>query len=284
MTVMALMNTGRLDEAVALLGAELQACPADRQRRTFLFELLCFAGALDRAERQLTVLGRQGDEPETRLGVGLYHGLLAAERSRARLFADGVRPKFMFEVPPTVELHLQVLDEVRRGRFAEARALFDRTEGLRASPSGTAGGTAFEEFRDVDDRLAPILEIFTPAGYFWVPWEQVQFLEVAPPRYLRDLLWAPAKLATWDGQPAEVFVPNVYPGSASHPEGLVRLGRKTDWRSLGEGIVQGSGQKILLVGDDARTLPELGTVQFSLPKFEPATSGEGRRLRSARGD
>jgi type VI secretion system protein ImpE len=275
MTVKALMEAGRLDDAVACLGAELQARPTDRQGRTFLFELLCFAGDFDRAERHLDVLGQQGGDPETGLGVRLYRGLLEAERSRARLFSEGVRPRFMFEVPPAVELHLRALDEIRLKRFAEARALLDRADGLGAPPRGTAIGTTFEEFRDADDRLALVLEVFTPAGYFWVPWEQVQYLEVAPPHNLRDLLWAPAKLATWDGQPAEVFLPNVYPGSASHPEGLARLGRKTDWLDTGEGVVQGSGQKVFLVGDDARTLYELGEVRFSPPRDEFATPGGG---------
>jgi type VI secretion system protein ImpE len=277
MTVKALMETGRLDDAVSRQGAEVQARPNDRQRRTFLFELLCFAGNFDRAERQLDVLGQQGGDPETGLGLRLYRGLLAAEWSRARLFSEGLRPRFMFELPPAVELHLEALDEVRQKCFTEARALLDRAGGLRDAPRGTSGGSAFDEFRDADDCLAPVLEVFTPAGYFWVPWEQIQYLEVAPPQNLRDLLWAPAKLATWDGQPAEVFLPNVYPGSAVHPEGLVRLGRKTDWVDLGGGIVQGSGQKVFLVGDDSRTLPELGEVRFSPGRDEPAIPGGSDR-------
>jgi type VI secretion system protein ImpE len=275
MTAKALMEAGRLDDAVARLGTELQTRPTDRQARIFLFELLSFAGDFDRAERQLDVLGQQGGDPETGLGVRLYRGLLAAERSRSRLFSDGIRPRFLSEVPPAVELHLEAIDEVRQKRFAVARALLDQAEGLRDAPRGTASQSKFEEFRDADDRLAPVLEVFTPAGYVWVPWEQVRSLEVAPPRNLRDLLWAPAELATWDGPSAEVFLPSLYPGSASHPEGLVRLGRETDWLDLGEGIVQGSGQKVFLVGEDARTLHELGGVRFWPWQDESLTPGRG---------
>jgi type VI secretion system protein ImpE len=277
MIAKALMDAGRLDEAVARLGAELRARPTDGQGRTFLFELLCFAGDFDRAERQLDVISQQGGNPESELGARMYRGLLAAERSRARLFSEGVRPRFLFEAPPAVELHLRAIDEVREQRFAEARALLDRAEGLRAAASGMAGGAGFDEFRDTDDLLAPVLEVFTPAGYFWVPWEQVKLLEVAPPQHLRDLLWAPAEMATWGGEPVQVFLPNVYPGSSSHPEGLVRLGRMTDWLDLGEGVVRGTGQKVFLVGDDDRTLFQLGEVLFSPPQDEPAIPGGSDR-------
>ena len=42
------------------LGAEVRDNPTDAQRRAFLFELLCFAGQYDRAEKQLNVLGSGG--------------------------------------------------------------------------------------------------------------------------------------------------------------------------------------------------------------------------------
>ena len=74
-----------------------------------------------------------------------------------------------------------------------------------------------------------------------------------------------------------MFLPNVYPGSASHPDGLVRLGRMTDWQDRGEGVVRGSGQKVFLVGEEARTLPELGEVRFSPRQDEPAIPGGGDR-------
>ena len=93
------MEAGRLDDAVARQGAEVQSSPTDRQGRTYLFELLCFAGAWDRAERQLDVLAQQGADPETGIGVRTYRGLLAAERSRAWIFSEGGGPRFMFERP-----------------------------------------------------------------------------------------------------------------------------------------------------------------------------------------
>jgi type VI secretion system protein ImpE len=260
MTAKDLMDAGQLGPAIARLNEDLRTRPADRGARTFLFELLCFSNDFVRAERQLDVLGDQDGDP---LGVQLYRSLLAAERARARLFAEGLRPRFVLESPPAVELHLEALDLLRLGRPAQAREALDRAGTPQAALRGRAGDVAFDEFRDFDDILAPVLEVVAPAGYFWVPWEHIQHLSVSPPRNLRDLLWTPVDLATFDGQLGQVYVPNLYPGTATHPDDLVRLGRKTVWQDAGEGIVRGAGPKIFLAGDESFTFPELGVVQFS---------------------
>src|SRR3954463_11087112 len=79
-----LFQSGRLDEAIEALGAEVRDNPTDAQRRSFLFELLCFAGQFDRAEKQLSVLGSGGRDAE--MGALLYHAALHAERLRQDMF------------------------------------------------------------------------------------------------------------------------------------------------------------------------------------------------------
>ena len=49
-------QAGRLSEAVTAALAEVKARPGDTARRLFLAELLCFAGELERADRQLDVV------------------------------------------------------------------------------------------------------------------------------------------------------------------------------------------------------------------------------------
>jgi hypothetical protein len=65
---------GRLDAAIEQLGVELRGDPADAQRRTFLFELLAFAGQYDRAEKQLDVLASRRQQAEA--GTLLYRAAL----------------------------------------------------------------------------------------------------------------------------------------------------------------------------------------------------------------
>jgi type VI secretion system protein ImpE len=259
MTAKDLIEAGQLGAAVARLAADLRAQPTNRGARTFLFELLCFSNDFKRAERQLDVLDQQDGDP---LGVQHYRSLLAAEQSRALLFAEGVRPRFVLEPPAEVELHLEALNLLRVGRCALAREALECSGTLHVPLQGTAGAVVFDQFRDSDDILAPVLEVVAPAGYFWVPWEQIQHLAVSAPRNLRDLFWAPVDLATFDGQLGQVYVPNLYPGTGSHANDLIRLGRMTDWRDVGGGIVRGAGPKIFLAGDESFTLAELGIVQF----------------------
>ena len=86
-----LFQAGKLDQAIQALGAELRDNPADAQRRTFLFELLCFAGAYDRAEKHLDFLATGGKDAQ--LGALLYQGALHAERTRSELFREARIPR-----------------------------------------------------------------------------------------------------------------------------------------------------------------------------------------------
>ena len=85
-----LYQEGRLDEAIEALTAAVRDNPTDVRRRTFLFELLCFAGNYDRAEKQLDVLVREGKDAE--LGALLYRGAIHAERLRQQVFEPGGMP------------------------------------------------------------------------------------------------------------------------------------------------------------------------------------------------
>ena len=75
---------------IEALGAELRDNPTDTQRRIFLFELLCFAGNHDRAEKQLDILSSGG--PEAGMGTLLYRSALHAERVRAEMFRKQTFP------------------------------------------------------------------------------------------------------------------------------------------------------------------------------------------------
>jgi len=66
-TIQQLLQSGHLDEAVKALTTEVRDDPTDPRRRTFLFELLCFAGDYSRAEKQLDVLSQGG--PQSELGA-----------------------------------------------------------------------------------------------------------------------------------------------------------------------------------------------------------------------
>ena len=82
MDALSLYRAGQLKPAIDALGDELKKQPLDTRRRTFLFELLCFAGDYDRATKQLDVLS--DSSPEAAAGAMLYRSALHAERTVRR--------------------------------------------------------------------------------------------------------------------------------------------------------------------------------------------------------
>ena len=80
MTAQELFRAGKLNEAVQALGVEVRDNPTDVRRRTFLFELLCFQGEYDRAEKHLNVLADA--TPDAEVGAMLVF-LGAARRTAA---------------------------------------------------------------------------------------------------------------------------------------------------------------------------------------------------------
>ncbi len=154
-----LFDAGKLNAAIEALSAELRDNPADAQRRTFLFELLCFSGNFDRAEKQLDVLASNG--PEAGMGALLYRSALHAERLRAEMFHNG---SFPLDTAPTAEL------------------------------SGTLNGKPFSSLEDGDPRIGARLEVFAAGQYMWIPWQHVASIRIESPKRLRDLLWTPATL------------------------------------------------------------------------------------------
>jgi type VI secretion system protein ImpE len=226
MSVQELFRAGKLQETIQALGTELRNQPDDNQSRTFLFELLCFAGDYGRAEKHLALLA--DTHPDAAMGGLLYRSALSAERKR-RAFFEGKHYQDSIDIPS-----------------------------LR---SGTLNGQPFRSIEDIDPRIGARLEVFVAGEYVWLPFAQIGTLTMAPPRYLRDLLWASATIT---GGPdvsgkefGEVLVPILYPFSSNHDRDSVKLGRETDWTlSEEEPLEIPFGQKLFVL-DGERSIPIL---------------------------
>ncbi len=264
-----LYGAGNLRGAIDALTQEIKANPTDKERRTFLFELLSFAGEWDRAEKQLDAIVDGGDT-QTTLAIMVYKANVKAERERVKLFTQGTPPHFLNEPLDYVDRHVEALRLAKDGKLAEARAMLDTCEDDRPAVSGTLGGEPFEDFRDYDDFVGPVLELIVKDKYVWLPFQQIKKIDVSSPKKLRDLIWAPARIEALDGTTGEVFVSALYAGSAGEPDDMVKLGRMTDWKKLGEDVVRAVGLKTYLVGEHEKTVFELKNVQFDTPYTEPA--------------
>ncbi|MGB9605217.1 MAG: type VI secretion system accessory protein TagJ, partial [Bryobacteraceae bacterium] len=143
MTPRELFQAGKLTEAITALSAEVRDNPTDVRRRTFLFELLCFAGEFERAEKQLEVLACES--PASEAGALLYRGAIYAEKTRHEMFARREFPA-----------------------ASEARPV-----------AGILNGRPFQSLLDADPRIGPRLEVLAAGGYLWIPLEHLASIQVA---------------------------------------------------------------------------------------------------------
>lgn len=254
-----LFEAGKLTEAIEELLREVKANPTDIARRTFLFELSCFAGDWERAGRQLDAIGVQSAEAE--MGVQVYRNCIKAERDRARLIADGLQPHFLSEPPAYVDMHLDAFNRLREGNASEARRTLDLAEEERPAFAVRVNGEPFADFRDYDDFFGPVLELIVQDKYTWLPLEQIVRMEIDEPKHLRDLLWASAIIETTDKE-LKAFLPVLYPASSGEANDLVQLGRMTDWKEVGEELYLGRGLHLFAVEGAERPLLEVRSVEF----------------------
>lgn len=240
----------------------MRAEPADPKLRVFLFQLLCILGDWERARAQLKALGEldAGSLPL----VHLCGAAITCELLRQEVFAGGRTPVMLGEPLPWVALLLQALAEEAQGRATEAKALrADALEQASAVP-GTVDGEAFEWIADADSRLGPVCEAVIDGRYYWVPFERIRSVALEPPSDLRDVLWMPAQLGLVNGGQTAALLPARYPGSESDPDGLIRLGRKTDWREVAPDTFHGRGQRVLTTDSSEYSLLNVRLIELKL--------------------
>ncbi|HKR11894.1 MAG TPA: type VI secretion system accessory protein TagJ [Pyrinomonadaceae bacterium] len=256
-----LLAAGKLREATEMLIAEVKANPVDTSKRTFLFELSCFAGDWDRAERQLDVIGLQ--DVQAALGVTVYRANVKAERERARVFSEGIEPHFLSAPPPYVDLYIAAIRHLHKGELTEARGALAQAEEERTAVAGKLGHKSFEDFRDCDDFVGGVLEVIVKDRYVWLPFEQIKRLEIMPPTQLRDFLWARVQLEAWDGTVGELYLPSLYAGTNQHDDDNVKLGRVTDWKQIGDDLFRSFGLRLFAIDQAEESLFETGVLEFN---------------------
>ena len=225
-----LLDAGKVREAEKALSAFLRDNPADTALRTFLFELLCFSGQYDRAEKQLGVLARA-----------------ATKRKWARCCTT-----------PPCTAKRPAIRCFRSRSFPRPRP---------ASPPGTLNGKPFQSISDADPAIGPRLEMYAAGAYLWIPFEHIASVQIAPPRVLRDTLWTPAFVLTGPSfkgtDIGQVLIPAIYPFSWKSDDESVWLGRATEWVADDEGHEFPVGQKMFIVDGEEVPLLEVRSLEFT---------------------
>jgi type VI secretion system protein ImpE len=242
-----LFQAGQLTEAIAAAIQDVKDQPGDLSRRTLLFSLLCFEGDLERARKQLDVLGNQVAMSE----APAYANLLAAESTRRRVFNEGQRPKSFGNLSPRLEKHLLAICQLQSQQFDEAKRLLDAAEEERQEISGSLNEVPFDDFADADDLTRSFLEFQQGSDYFWIPFDDMLNLQVVMPKPVRprDLYWAPCQIVLRSGETQRGFTPALYINSHQVAAPNLKLGHATEFNDIGGGVYGGAGRKQFVAGD-----------------------------------
>ncbi|HRJ88251.1 MAG: hypothetical protein JNK51_13870 [Blastocatellia bacterium] len=258
------LDKGDLKAAVESALNLVKTNPTNATARTFLFELCCFSGEWERAEKQLEVIGHQ--DVNAMIGANIFRQNFKAERDRLAYFADGVKPETMTATPPHFADMHNANNRVREGNIAEARQILDSVEESRPAYACTINGEDHSDFRDYNDLTSCVFEVLFKDAYIWLPFEHVEKIEFIKPKSLRDLFWIQAKVELTNGTNGEMFFPALYAGSWKSENDLVRLGRMTEWKDLGEELFVGEGMKLFWMDGKDRSILDLDTIVFKHPK------------------
>jgi type VI secretion system protein ImpE len=299
-----LIRAGRLPEAREQLTAEVKSSPSDVSKRVLLLQVLSFYGEWDKAERHLDVIVSHDSSSETGVqvyknlinaekerkdvlarkripgfltGTPAYLDLYFAaweklnekkidEASALYKQVDAQRPT----ISGTMNFHGQA-----RGNSSsehgerEGEAGYPRAGGALPEEGATrapvVAGKSFRGFKDTDTFLSAFLEAIVHDRYIWFPFESLRELSVSPPKTLFDLLWSQARVVTWEGLTVNCYLPVLYPDSSLHKDDRVKLGRMTDWLSLGGPFSRGMGQHVYGTDEEEMAILELRDVVFHLP-------------------
>lgn len=233
MDAQTLLKAGKLTEAVSALTAYLRDNPGDVKNRTFLFELLCFTGDFERAEKQLHIV-EQESKKDSVLGTLLYIAALNAEKTRQEMFETNTLPKPTGPPAPPVR--------------------------------GKLNGKEFNSLTDSDPRIGEKLEVFAAGDYLWISFHDIAAIKMEEPKKLRDLVWAPAKLSTGptfrSRELGEILLPAIAALSWQHESDEVRLGRVTEFCEDESGAVAPYGGKTLLVDGEEIALLDIRDLEI----------------------
>ena len=255
------LQEGNLSDALIQLQNQVKKDPANAKLRTFLFQLLAVLGEWDRALTQLNV---SGDLDAANLAmVQTYREAIACEVLRKQIFLGKKTPLVFGQPEQWIALLQQALTLNVDGQHKEAQTLRDEAFEMAPVTAGTINGEAFEWIADADVRLGPVLEAIVNGRYYWIPFSQIQQIQIEEPADLRDVVWMPAHFVWTNGGDAYGLIPTRYPDSEAAEDSALRLARKTEWTELNEATFIGLGQRLLSTNENDYALMDVREINFN---------------------
>jgi type VI secretion system protein ImpE len=256
-----LVQAGRLEEGLSALQQEIREKPEDTRLRIFLFQLDCIFGRLDKALVQLQAISSLS--ADTLLLAQIFRPVIACELLRRESFAGKRTPLIFGEPMEWVGLMVQANQMAASKEYAAAASL--RVKAFEAAPASTGkiNDEPFEWIADADSRLGPIVEVFMDGKYYWIPFCRIQKIEMEKPADMRDLVWMPAQFTWTNGGSAPGHIPARYPDTESCADGLLRLGRRTEWQEHPGETFLGLGQRVFATDSGEHPLLGCRSIEFT---------------------
>jgi type VI secretion system protein ImpE len=255
------LQEGNLNEALLQLQNQVKKDPANARLRTFLFQLLAVLGEWDRALTQLNI---SGDLNASNLAmVQTYREAISCEVLRKQIFLGKKTPIVFGQPTQWMALLQQALKLNIEQQHKEAQILRDQAFELAPVTAGTINGEAFEWIADADARLGPVLEAIVNGRYYWIPFQQIQEIQIEEPADLRDMVWMPAHFVWTNGGDAFGLIPTRYPDSETEADSTLRLARKTEWLELNEATFIGLGQRLFSTNENDYALMDSREIKFN---------------------
>jgi len=255
------LQQGNLSDALIQLQNQIKKDPANAKLRTFLFQLLVVLGEWDRALTQLNVAG---DLDAANLPmVQTYREAIACELLRKQIFQGSKTPLVFGEPKQWIALLQQALKLDVEQQHKEAQNLREQAFELAPATQGSINGETFDWIADADVRLGPVLEAIINGRYYWIPFGQIQQIQIEEPADLRDVVWMPAHFVWTNGGDAVGLIPTRYPQSETAEDALLRLARKTEWTELSDATFIGLGQRLLSTNQNEYALMDIREITFN---------------------
>lgn len=260
-----LIRSGQLQPALTHALTVLRDDPLNAQMRAVYVELLCIAGELDKADAQLDMIVRQ--HPDFLLGAVNVRQLIRAETARRDFYQGGMTATLFGEPTPMFSAVLKLRLAAHEQDIAAATLAAEEMEQLRPQVAVTHLDQRQPDIRDLDDSLGGYLELFgTDGKYYLAGFEQIASLKLHPAKSLLDIIWRRVDISIIDGPQGEAFLPLIYVANplmaggtetAASPDPAIQLGRATDWHEHSARLITGTGQKMLLLGEQAIALGDM---------------------------
>lgn len=299
-----LLRAGRVEDCLKAVEDAVRKAPADAKQRVLLFQVLSVLGHWERAHNQLEVCASLNEMAS--LMSQMYRQAIACERVREDVFKGKRTPLILGEPAAWMGMLVQAAMHTANGQHAAAQQLRDQAFELAPAVSGeidvgpvhardaehvsssdrpakvpasarAVTTHAIEWIADADPRLGPMFEAIVEGKYYWIPFERVKLLRIEPPEDLRDRVWMPAQIVWTAGAEQVALIPARYPGSQNSPDGMIKLGRKTEFLEQG-GTELPFGQRLFATDAGEFSIMDVRAVrlgnQDDLPMAEPEEAAQ----------